>query len=188
MAKRERPLPKHSHTSSLVNVCRRGDIPLGVFVNYFVNQLNLDHVEDEVRSLPEEYRQKVKDYIQSLPITDPEWQGMIGITGYVPNESKEQWQERFEGIQKKNLLSEKALYDIFGNPGRPMSIDVTWLTSTVVYLAQSIYNDRAFDRMPILADALEDAGCTNASILEHCRSAGQHVRGCWVVDLVLGKE
>jgi hypothetical protein len=42
--------------------------------------------------------------------------------------------------------------------------------------------------MPILADALEDAGCDNADILQHCRGAGEHVRGCWVVDLVLGKE
>lgn len=171
-----------------MNACRRGVISLGEFVNYFVNQLSLDHVEDEVRSLPEEYRHKVRDYIQSLPITDPEWQGMLDRPGYVPNESEEQWQERFKGIQKKNQLSEKALYDIFGNPGRPMSFDVTWLTGTVVALAQSIYNDRAFDRMPILADALEDAGCNSQDILSHCRQPDGHVRGCWVVDLVLGRE
>ena len=42
--------------------------------------------------------------------------------------------------------------------------------------------------MPILADALEDAGCTNQDILNHCRGGGEHVRGCWVVDLLLGKE
>jgi hypothetical protein len=55
-------------------------------------------------------------------------------------------------------------------------------------LAQSIYTDRAFDRMPILADALEDAGCDNADILNHCRQPGEHVRGCWAVDLILGKK
>jgi hypothetical protein len=59
---------------------------------------------------------------------------------------------------------------------------------TVNHLAQAIYTDRAFDRMPILADALEDAGCTNQDILEHCRGGGEHVRGCWVVDLLLAKE
>jgi len=63
-----------------------------------------------------------------------------------------------------------------------------WLTSTVTSLAQSIYQERAFDRLPILADALEDSGCTNPDILNHCRQPGEHVRGCWVVDLLLGKE
>jgi hypothetical protein len=63
-----------------------------------------------------------------------------------------------------------------------------WNESTVTELAQAIYTDRAFDRLPILADALEEAGCTDAAILEHCRGPGPHVRGCWVVDLLLGKE
>jgi hypothetical protein len=57
-----------------------------------------------------------------------------------------------------------------------------------VRLAESIYDERAFDRLPILADALEDAGCDNPDILAHCRKGGQHVRGCWVVDLLLGKK
>lgn len=78
--------------------------------------------------------------------------------------------------------------DIFGNPFRPVTLDPTWLTTTVKHLAEAIYADRAFERLPILADALEDAGCTNADILNHCREPGVHVRGCWVVDLLLGKE
>ena len=77
--------------------------------------------------------------------------------------------------------------DIFGNPFRPVTFDPAWRTTTVTSLAQAIYDERAFDRMPILADALEDAGCTNGDILGHCRGGGEHVRGCWVVDLVLGK-
>jgi hypothetical protein len=67
-------------------------------------------------------------------------------------------------------------------------LDPSWLTSTIVFLAQAIYDDRAFDRLPILADALEDAGCTNADILEHCRQPGEHGRGCWVVNLLTGRE
>ena len=63
-----------------------------------------------------------------------------------------------------------------------------WLTATVRSIAAAIDRDRAFDRLPILADALEEAGCTNADVLLHCRQPGEHVRGCWVVDLVLGKE
>jgi hypothetical protein len=68
------------------------------------------------------------------------------------------------------------------------TLDPRWQTETVVALAYSIYADRAFDRMPILADALEDAGGDNADILTHCRGDGPHVRGCCAVDLVLGKE
>ncbi len=78
--------------------------------------------------------------------------------------------------------------DIFGNPFRPVTLDPRWLTSTVVDLAQAIYEERAFDRMPILADALMDAGCDNEEIINHCRSNGPHVRGCWVVDLILSKD
>jgi hypothetical protein len=80
------------------------------------------------------------------------------------------------------------LRDIFGNPFRPITIEAAWQTANVVALAQAIYDERAFDRMPILGDALEDAGCTNANMLMHCRQPGEHVRGCWVVDLVLGKD
>jgi hypothetical protein len=77
--------------------------------------------------------------------------------------------------------------DIFGNPFRPVTADAAWLTSTVVSLAEGIYADRAFDRLPVLADALMDSGCENADILAHCRRDGPHVRGCWVIDLLLGK-
>jgi hypothetical protein len=55
-------------------------------------------------------------------------------------------------------------------------------------LAQGIYEEQAWDRLPILADALEESGCTSADILNHCRQPGEHVRGCWVIDLILGKE
>jgi hypothetical protein len=83
----------------------------------------------------------------------------------------------------------RALRDIFGNPFRPVSLDLSWLTSDVVSLARGIYAERAFDRMPILADALQDAGCTNDDVLNHCRDTSlTHVRGCWVVDLLLGKD
>jgi hypothetical protein len=80
------------------------------------------------------------------------------------------------------------LRDIFGNPFRPVATNPRWRSETVVALASGIYAERAFDRMPILADALEEAGCDHADILAHCRGDGPHVRGCWVVDLVLGKS
>ena len=79
------------------------------------------------------------------------------------------------------------LKDIFNNPFRPVAVDPHWLTSNVVDLARTIYEERAFERLPILSDALQDAGCENADILSHCLSEGPHVKGCWVVDLLLGK-
>ena len=63
-----------------------------------------------------------------------------------------------------------------------------WRTDTVLALAGRMYESRDFGTMPILADALQDAGCDSDDLLDHCRSAEPHVRGCWVVDLVLGKE
>ena len=77
---------------------------------------------------------------------------------------------------------------LFGNPFRPRAVCAAGLTQEVRALAHSIYAERAFDRMPLLADALEASGRTNADLIEHCRSGREHARGCWVVDLLLGKE
>jgi hypothetical protein len=99
--------------------------------------------------------------------------------------------ERREAGRAAALVEGQAqaglIRDIFGNPFRAVALDPSWLTSTVVSLAEGIYADRAFDRLPILADALQDAGCEVAEVLDHCRGPGPHARGCWVVDLVLGK-
>ena len=79
--------------------------------------------------------------------------------------------------------------DIFGNPFRLVTFSPEWRTDTAVSLARTMYESREFGAMPILADALQDADCDNDDILNHCRDATQvHVRGCWVTDLVLGKE
>jgi hypothetical protein len=79
------------------------------------------------------------------------------------------------------------LRDLFGNPFRSVSADPAWLTPPVVGPARAVYDDRAFDRLPALADPLEEAGCRDADLLAHCRSAGPHVKGCWAVDRILGK-
>ena len=84
-----------------------------------------------------------------------------------------------------------VLRDVVGNPFRRGTLDPAWLRwnhGTIPAIARHIYDDRAFHDLPILADALEDAGCTDAAILAHCRQPGAHVRGCWVVDLLLGKS
>ena len=77
---------------------------------------------------------------------------------------------------------------LFSNPFRPVAFDPAWRTETAVGIARGIYEERAFERMPILADALQDAGCDHPDILAHCREPGVHDRGCWVVDLLLGKS
>lgn len=78
------------------------------------------------------------------------------------------------------------LRDLFGRPGDLISFDRDWLTSVVLGLARGIYDDRAFDRLPILADALQDAGCMDERVLTHCHGPGPHTRGCWALDLILG--
>jgi hypothetical protein len=83
------------------------------------------------------------------------------------------------------------LRDLFGNPFGHVTLNPAWLSwnsGTVARLAQAIYDERRFADLPILADALEEAGCDSADVLAHCRSGGEHVRGCWVVDLLLGRE
>jgi hypothetical protein len=83
------------------------------------------------------------------------------------------------------------LRDVFGNPFRPVTFDPAWRTPTVVALARQMDeapdDRRDYAALPILADALQDAGCDSADLLDHCRGKGPHVRGCWALDLVLGK-
>ncbi len=77
--------------------------------------------------------------------------------------------------------------DVAGNPFRSVAFRSEWLTSDVVGLASAIDATGYFDRLPILADALEEAGCTPEDILRHCRDETTHVRGCWVIDNLLGR-
>jgi hypothetical protein len=82
------------------------------------------------------------------------------------------------------------LRDIFGPPRAPR-LDPAWLAwgdRAVVALAGAVYRERAFDQLPILADALTDAGCDDEVILAHLRGRGLHTRGCWVVDRLLNRE
>ncbi|WP_227254835.1 hypothetical protein [Frigoriglobus tundricola] len=94
--------------------------------------------------------------------------------------------------RRERKVEEQALAnyvrDIFGNPFRPVTFSADWRTDTTVSLARQMYDTRDFSAMPILADALQDTGCDSAEILAHSRGPGPHVCGCWVVDLVLGKE
>jgi hypothetical protein len=94
-----------------------------------------------------------------------------------------------DAYERQRWLNIASFRDIFGNPFRPVAFDAAWRSDAAVSLAKAMYESRDFGNMPILADALQDAGCDRDDVLNHCRDAnGVHVRGCWVVDLVLGKQ
>jgi hypothetical protein len=90
---------------------------------------------------------------------------------------------REQGIELDDVPGD----DVYGAPPDQAAI-TTWRTTTVVTLARQMETSRDFSAMPILADALQDAGCDNEAMLHHCRGPGPHVCGCWAIDLVLGKE
>jgi hypothetical protein len=92
--------------------------------------------------------------------------------------------------QLRKLKERELTLELVGpNPFRPITFSPSWRTDTAMSLAHTMYESREFGAMPILADALQDAGCDNDAILSHCRdTSATHVRGCWVTDLVLGKE
>ncbi len=115
-----------------------------------------------------------------------QYQAAAGLLWAISPESKRNLRAGLWSADPTDVCN--FLRDIFGNPFRPVSLDPAWRTSTVLALASGIYEERAFDRLPILADALQDAGCDHADILTHCGGSGPHVRGCWVIDLVLGKS
>jgi hypothetical protein len=94
-----------------------------------------------------------------------------------------------EARHEFNAIQADLLRCVFGPlPFRPIDLNPAWRSSTVNQLAESVYKPGAFERLPLLADALEDAGCTEAELLNHLRGPGVHVRGCWAVDLALGKR
>jgi hypothetical protein len=89
------------------------------------------------------------------------------------------------GRQQAAKVQADLLRDLFGNPFRMVAINNRWRTSDVIGLARAIEAERAFERMPILADALMDACCEDERLIAHCRSEERHVRGCWALDLLL---
>jgi hypothetical protein len=98
----------------------------------------------------------------------------------------------FAGYDAERRVQAGLLRDLFGNPFRTTprvkTAVLQWSEGTVVRIARGIYEEPAFERMGVLADALLDAGCDSGDVLSHCRQEGGHVRGCWVLDLLLSRE
>ena len=130
---------------------------------------------------------------QAAVADDPAREAVVAMCGHV-----EGWKPlgyprkpRHQAVTDAECLEQAAIArDIFGNPFRPpVAFEPSWGTSTVLAIARQMFESGEFGAMPILADALQDAGCEDETILTHCRDANQpHVRGCWVVDLVLSKS
>lgn len=117
----------------------------------------------------------------------PEWSSSHAAMAMVWEKIQQGIHHRVAQVQERTHEC-SLLRDLFGNPFRSSPIAPSWQTPAVITVAGHLYDDRAFDRLPVLADALEEAGCHDEAILAHCRSRGPHVRGCWVVDLILGKS
>jgi hypothetical protein len=93
-----------------------------------------------------------------------------------------------QAIGGRRSLECDLVREIFCNPLRPVSITPAWRTPQALAIARTAYEERRWEDLPLLADALEEAGCTDVAILSHLRGPGPHVRGCWPVDLILGLE
>jgi hypothetical protein len=158
-----------------------------------------------VNSDDEEVLELAESIADDEPNVDPDhwvstWQGLRELWGPDPagqhafllaltvgDDTLDEAQWAFvDADDAEYALGCELLREVFGNPFRPLDF-APWRTGTAVALARTMYESQDFGAMPILADALQDAGCDNAEVLSHCRDASQvHARGCWVVDGVLG--
>jgi hypothetical protein len=168
-------------------------LPLGIRDAIEVAEAYADHAVSKYKL------RKAQDAFLSVgKITNAEWRANL-VAQFATSPSNS-FRSACMLLENRNSLPWKGgkkaiasiIREIFGFPlGTAMTIAASilaWNDGTIPKLAQAIYDERVFDGLPILADALEEAGCHDPDILAHCRQPGEHVRGCWVVDLVLGKS
>lgn len=132
------------------------------------------------------YHMNALGYVSRYVMLSHAW----AVAGQTPQDVHEHhpWHAHYSKAAEQARHIEAGLVRcILGNPFRPDAFSPAWRTSTVAAIASQMYESRDFGAMPILADALEEAGCENVNVLDHCRGEPHHVRGCWVVDRVLEK-
>jgi hypothetical protein len=182
--------------TKVIGLWEKGVLGRGEFPLLLLKTLTPETTEQFARAVTPPVIHLLLEDMRRAPTTDEEWghmrvfrAGAYALAGPWTEERSErqQQEERAEISRYRAGVELLRAYHRCLLPGQVIAFDPTWLTSSVLALAEGIYADRAFDRMPILADALQDAGCDNADILAHCRGEGPHVRGCLVVDLLLGK-
>ena len=128
---------------------------------------------------------------QQSPVMRTYWTYVWGSVWVSRNQDATMEQIQAQARRQNDADLAVLLFDIFGNPFRPVAVDPGWLIwhgGLLVSIAQRMYDGRDFSDMPVLADGLEEAGCQDQDILGHCRSGGEHVRGCWVIDAILGRS
>ncbi len=143
-------------------------------------------------SMPDQRLEKLVSYVDGFATLDQmekSWEGGSYWMEHPFRWARDYASAAYNGEEGYPSYAELVPFfrDIFGNPFRPVAFSPLWRTDTAVSLASQMYESPEFSAMPILADALQDAGCEHNDILNHCRGPGPHVRGCWVIDLVLGK-
>ncbi len=149
------------------------------FINQDLEYAGLDHGVDPFRDVASADPAVVADVWQQVLLLVREFGTDVAATGPRRRHDAE---ERAERAAQAELLR-----DLLGNPFRPVVFDSGWRSPVAAPIAAACYETGTFDRLPILADALEDAGCDAAELLAHLRGPGPHARGCWALDLVLGK-
>ena len=122
------------------------------------------------------YYARFAAFLACTPVVYPNW---LRLCDYLARAAGDRHTERRAQVALVRCL--------FGNPFRPVAADPAWRTPTALTIAEGVHAGRAFDRLPVLADALEDAGCDHPDLLAHLRGPGPHARGCWPVDLLLGR-
>jgi hypothetical protein len=171
----------------MVGVCRCGWEKYAISTVYHVLNAADGYVDDEDRfrgAMSVLRARHANSWFWGLPteqiLCDP-GQELEAVRAFVAALQNSMW------TGKADIAA--ILRDVVGNPFQSPEFDPSWRTDTAILLAKQMYESRDFGAMPILADALQEAGCENEDILGHCRDASAtHVRGCWVVDLVLGKN
>jgi hypothetical protein len=146
------------------------------------------------------FRGYQKKLAQAEEMADGNWKPKRGQAGWIGHQKNPHhravWSVKIlSGLRGKGHVSlamqADLIREVFGNPFKDVVIQQSWLNwngGTVVQIAQAVYDERAFERLPVLADALEEAGCDDAGLLGHLRGPGPHCRGCWAVDAILGRN
>jgi hypothetical protein len=140
-----------------------------------------------VRALAHMHRTEEQEWANVFGVAALAWVRAVTGSRIIDLEQGLAWvrgEHRAECVRQADLLR-----DVFGNPFRPVRLDPAWLRcndGAVERIAQAVHADRAYHDLPVLGDALEEAGCHDEQVLGHCHGPGPHVPGCWVVDLVRG--
>jgi len=140
---------------------------------------DLDELERKLRALDSRFERRISQH----PKFEAEEWGSLAHLVYFPFAGTT---PNYRRIAKEHLSLE-LLRDVFPNPFRPVNFLPEWLDRNVTGIARGMYASRDFSPMPLLADALQDAGCSNEHVVNHCRSPGPHIRGCWVIEGLLRK-